>query len=292
MSETHIIRGSGITATIKSLGAELISLRKGGDEELLWQAGPEWPRHSPVLFPIVGRLADDTLHHGGRTYSMSQHGFARDSRFEWTDRSATRASLRLCDNQATQAQYPFPFCLDVTHDVSDARLTVTMQVTNPGDEALPFSIGAHPAFRWPLVAGIAKEAHRLTFAKREPGPARSVDGGLIGPPKPLPFDGLTLPLSPELFRDDAIVLPTVQSRSARFSALDPAGATVREVQVSWRGFVDLGIWSKPTGAPFLCIEPWHGTASPVGWDGPFLQKPGLVHLPPGQSTEFSWWVEI
>ncbi|TIU07112.1 MAG: aldose 1-epimerase family protein, partial [Mesorhizobium sp.] len=48
--------GDGISATVVGQGAELVSLRDAEGAELLWQAGPEWRRHSPVLFPIVGRL--------------------------------------------------------------------------------------------------------------------------------------------------------------------------------------------------------------------------------------------
>ncbi|MDA9508711.1 hypothetical protein XI09_29550 [Bradyrhizobium sp. CCBAU 11386] len=49
--------------------------------EFVWQAGPAWPCHASPLFPIVGRLANDELRHRGKTYRMTQHGFARDSRF-------------------------------------------------------------------------------------------------------------------------------------------------------------------------------------------------------------------
>ena len=61
---------------------------------MLWQAGPVWPRHAPVLFPIVGRLKDDRLRHQGKSYHLPQHGFARDRRFAWLNRSATACRLR------------------------------------------------------------------------------------------------------------------------------------------------------------------------------------------------------
>ena len=35
------------------------------------------------------------------------------------------------------------------------------------------------------------------------------------------------------------------------------------------------------GAPFVCIEPWCGTASPADFDGEFTDKPGLMHIAPG-----------
>jgi galactose mutarotase-like enzyme len=80
--DQHILKSSGITATIKAFGAELCSLRDAEGKELLWQAGEVWPRHSPLLFPIIGRLKNDQLHHRGKTYPMTQHGVARDHRFE------------------------------------------------------------------------------------------------------------------------------------------------------------------------------------------------------------------
>ena len=79
--ETFTIRSDRISATIKSGGAELCSLKTADGLELLWQAGQQWPRHAPLLFPIVGRLRNDQLHHRGKGYPMTQHGFARDHRF-------------------------------------------------------------------------------------------------------------------------------------------------------------------------------------------------------------------
>ena len=57
--DQHILKSSGITAVIKAFGAELCSLQQCRREELLWQAGEVWPRHSPLLFLIIGRLKND-----------------------------------------------------------------------------------------------------------------------------------------------------------------------------------------------------------------------------------------
>jgi galactose mutarotase-like enzyme len=292
MSDRHSIRSAEISATIKPEGAELCSLRDGEAEELLWQAGPEWPRHAPVLFPVVGKLAGDTLRHGGREYRVTQHGFARDSLFAWVERTATRAVLRLEDSEATRAAYPFRFRLEMIYAVEGATLSVTTRVSNPGDTVLPCGVGAHPAFRWPLAAGVAQEAHLLEFDAPETGHALAVENALLGAEKPLPFDGRVLPLSPALFAQDALVMPDVASRAVRFVAPGAEGEVARVLTVSWEGFKDLGIWSKPGGAPFLCIEPWYGMASPVGWDGDILDKPGILLLPPGESRDFTWRVAV
>ncbi|BDA82716.1 aldose 1-epimerase [Aureimonas sp. SA4125] len=292
MSEHYTIETAGIGATVAADGAELVSLKDAAGAELLWQAGPEWPRHAPVLFPIVGRLAGDTLHHAGKDYTMNQHGLARDSAFALVEQGPDRLVFRLTDSAASRSHYPFAFVLDMIYVASGASLSVTARVSNPGETILPCGIGAHPGFRWPLVDGIAKEAHVLEFATEETGVALSVEGGLLGAPKPLPFDGRVLPLAEAIFARDALVMPDVVSRSVRFSARSPEGETVRSITVDWEGYRDLGIWSKPTGAPFLCIEPWLSMASPVGWDGDFADKPGLMHLAPGESRDLVWRVTI
>ncbi|UIJ71039.1 aldose 1-epimerase family protein [Aurantimonas sp. HBX-1] len=292
MSDTHEISAGGISAVISSHGAELVGLRDAEGTELLWQAGPEWPRHAPVLFPIVGKLAGDTLRHQGRDYPIGQHGFARDRRFDWIERTAERATLRLRDDAETRAAYPFPFTLDVTFAVAAKTLTVTSSVTNPGDAPLPCGVGAHPGFRWPLVDGVAKTDHVVEFDTPETGMALSVEGGLLGAAKPLPFDGRTLNLAEALFERDALVMPSVASRSVRFVARAGDGSDARVLTVAWEGYKDLGIWSKPGGAPFLCIEPWFSMASPVGWDGEFADKPGVLVLAPGATRDFAWSVQI
>ena len=53
----HRFGNDRLGVAVAADGAELVSLRTAAGHELLWQAGPEWPRHAPVLFPIVGRLA-------------------------------------------------------------------------------------------------------------------------------------------------------------------------------------------------------------------------------------------
>ena len=93
MTETHEIASDRLRATVRAQGGELIAL-SDANGPALWNGGPEWPRHAPVLFPMVGRLTDDTLIHQGHSYRLTQHGFARDSLFSWVERSADRVRSR------------------------------------------------------------------------------------------------------------------------------------------------------------------------------------------------------
>jgi galactose mutarotase-like enzyme len=285
--EHHTLHSDDITAIIVPDGAELISLRNDHGLELLWQAGPAWPRHAPILFPIVGRLMHDALRHRGKVYPMTQHGFARDRRFDWAERGPTSCTLALVDDAQTRARYPFAFRLAVTYTLAQAHLDVTFAVTNTGDEMLPASIGAHPAFNWPLLPGSGKEAYRLTFSSEERESIRRLKDGLLrAVPEPTPIQGKTLALADQLFEDDAIILDHPASTSVRYAA--DSGPSI---EVSWQGFPELGVWSK-FGAPFLCIEPWHGFASPSNFDGEFADKPGLMQIAPAATRILTYRIGV
>jgi galactose mutarotase-like enzyme len=273
-----------LRASVLVQGAELCALQAAG-AEYLWQAGAAWPRHAPHLFPIVGRLTGDRLRIGPDSFTMKQHGFARDRRFTWVDRSETGCRLRLQDDAQTRLAFPYAFRLDVEYALSAAGLDVRYLVENPGSSILPFSLGAHPAFVWPLPGAAGKAAHTLRFAQPEPAPVRRLrDGLLLAEGFETPVRGLDLPLHPALFDADAMILDHLASDRVQY--LGPDG---RGIELSWHGFRELGLWSR-AGGDFLCIEPWAGTASPEGFDGDFRDKPGVIHLSPGEQAAFGWRV--
>ncbi|MCQ8278289.1 aldose 1-epimerase family protein [Acetobacteraceae bacterium KSS8] len=285
--DTHQFGNADLALIVKADGAELCSLR-AGDREMLWQAGPEWKRHAPVLFPVVGRLKNDTLRRDGRDYSLGQHGFARDRRFDWISRDAQGCRLSLRSDAESLEHFPYPFMLEIGYRLDGPALHVDYLIRNPGPDPLPCSIGAHPAFRWPLADDADPLSHRLVFERAEPEPIRRVRAGLLtSQTHPSPIRDGVLPLDPALFEDDAVILMQPASHSVRFEA---AGAPL-SLRIGWHGMNALGIWSKP-GAAFLCIEPWHGFASPEAFDGPFEDKPGLMRIAPGASAALGWSVAV
>jgi galactose mutarotase-like enzyme len=279
--DRHVLSNTYLSAAVKADGAELCSLRDAEGTEILWQAHAVWPRHAPVLFPIVGRLKNDTLLHNGKAHRLTQHGFARDRRFAWLAHTPTACRLVLHDDGDTRAAYPFAFRFEVAFALDDDALEQTFTVVNTGRDVLPASVGAHPGFVWPLAEGADKSAHVLEFDEPESSPVRRLTDGLLKPvPEASPVKGQTLALAPELFAADAVIFDPLASRSVRYTA--PGAETI---EVSWTGFRELGVWSRMTGAStcgdFVCIEPWCGTASPADFDGEFRDKPGLMLIPPG-----------
>jgi len=285
--DSCFIANQQIRAEFAEMGAELRRFQLIQGPDLLWNGDSEvWNRVSPVLFPIVGQLKGDVLRHGGKTFKMGRHGFARDRAFSLVRLSRESCTWRLRDDEQSREQFPFPFELWITYSVEGLLLKAIFEVRNPGKELLPASLGAHPAFRWPLPGG-QRESHRLEFAKPESAPISRLAGGLLDPhPFPNPVDGNVLRLRDDLFAQDALVFDQIQSRSLRYLA--PGGLGI---ELSWEGFRQLGLWTKP-GAGFLCIEPWAGMASPAGFDGEFAEKPGLFTVEPGGRRLFQWSARV
>ena len=279
-------------ATFATRGAELTSLiTRANDLEYLWAADPAvWARHAPVLFPLVGRLPADTYYHEGRSYKLPQHGFARDEEFAVVAHSATELVFQLRHNETTRTVFPFPFELTIIYTLRGTRLTVRWDVRNPAsDQPLLFSIGAHPAIRCPLLPGEAFEDYYFEFDHPVTLERYLLEGGLLtGQTTAVLHQAQELPLSYELFADDALV----------FKYYDFTRLTLRSrksshfVRFQFDGFPYLGLWTKGPGAGFVCVEPWHGVASPTGAPGELRDKEGILTLEPGQVFSAAYAIEI
>lgn len=277
MTEFITIGSGALTATINPRGAELSSLKDAGGRELMTDADPAfWRGRAPILFPIVGRLNDDVLWVEDESYRMEKHGFARRSHFDLADASASHAILRMTDTAETRDQYPFGFLLEIGFAIDGATLAMTAKIGNPGDDPLPASFGWHPAFAWPLPYGAPREDHRIVFEAPEPDPVKGLNqDGLIAEDRVTPVAGDTLMLADALFDRDALIWNPVRSRGLRYGA-----STGPQLDIAWDA-PRLGIWTKP-GARFVCVEPWHGIADSVGYQGAFADKPGVFCIPAGE----------
>jgi len=288
--DTIRIATDAMSAEISLLGAEMRALRDEAGRDLLSDGPPEyWTGRAPLLFPIVGAVNDDTIHVDGRAYPMAKHGFARKSMFTLIDHQPASAVFRLEASGATRAVYPFEFRLEIGFAIEGDALHTNVTIENPGNEALPASFGFHPAFRWPLPWGGAREDHRLVFAEDEPSPIRRIDleTGLVLPePQPTPVAGDTLRVRDDLFVEDAVIFDQLRSRSVRFGV--PGGRTL---EVSFPDLPLLGVWTKP-GAPFLCIEPWQGLADPVGFSAGFREEPYVLEVPPGAHQSLAMTIRL
>ena len=288
-AKTIRLTGPELTAEISELGAELVRLQDRDGRDLLWNGDPAvWAGRAPLLFPMVGRARNDRIRVRGQDHDLPKHGFARTSRFSVVAQSETSCTLRLESSPETLVGYPFSFRLDVTYELAGPVLVNRAVVTNKDEQALPVSFGFHPAFRWPLPYGAAREAHEIVFEQDESGePIRRVDDGLMTPVRhPTPVAGNRLALTDDLFVDDALIFLSPASRCVTFGASGSPAIAVR-----FPGMPHLGIWTKP-GAGYVCIEPWQGFASPEDFEGEFSDRPGVVSVPVGGAATFAIEIEL
>ncbi len=282
MSENLLHLSAGAyRASVSPAGAELQTFAWEG-HELLWSGDPAWwGRRAPLLFPVVGSVAGGQLRLGDATFPMPKHGFARDRGWELRDARPDRVVLGLRDDAATWKHYPFAFDLTFQLDLSPHGLRMTAELHNPGPEPLPAQFGFHPALRWPLLAGQARERHALVFDAPEPEALRQLTGELIDPVRrPSPVVDRTLALHDGLFTADALIWDPVRSRGLRYGV--PGQPRLR---VTWEA-PTFACWTKP-GAPFLCLEPWQGIADGLGFTGDFRDRSGVRLIAPGDRTTWA-----
>lgn len=278
------LKSGKVTAKIISKGAELKSLRVGS-RELMWSADPAfWGKTSPLLFPMIGTLKDGKALINGSEYKITKHGFARDLEFTPEDFNGSSAMFSLVQNDYTKAMYPFDFKFTVRYTVKADGITVTYRVKNNSDTDMPFCIGAHPAFATP---GDMTDYH-LEFPKIETAavPNYNLTTGLHeeNNRRELMNEATELPLSHEMFYKDVCYFDRIRSRQVQLLNKENVG-----VRVDFPDFTSLGVW-QAKDAPFLCIEPWCGSADFDDCTGVFAEKRGIEILAPGAEKPFTYTI--
>ena len=288
MTDTTSIGNDEITVTVAALGAETQSLTTRDGREWMWDGKPEyWTGRAPILFPIVGKSPGDMLTINGADYPMNQHGFARRTVFDLVAQTPSSVSFQLTANDEAKAVYPFDFALTVTHSVEGKTLKVSSVVENNGETDMPFQFGYHPAFLWPLPGAASGDRHFVTLANgAEPSLVRVREALLDLTPQPSPFSDGVLELKHDYFEVDALVFPEGAGDALTFRAENGPS-----LSFTFENLPNLALWQKP-GAPYLCVEPWHGMAAEYGKGRNIADRPYVQFLKPGETRTFTFSVTV
>ena len=292
MSQLTTICSGDLTATVDSMGAQLMSLTCAG-AEYLWQGDPKfWPRRAPVLFPIVGCLKNDEATRAAGPVHLKRHGLARTNEHSIVERSESSVTFQLDSDEATRELYPFDFRLNMTYSTDGTSLAQRFAVTNTGDVDLPFTLGGHPAFNVPMpgAAGEAFDDYALVFAERWSPEVPVIDErGLhdFGRMTRLMDNDRELPLSHELIERHATLVfhDVPKNRVTLVGTRSNHG-----VELEFDGFDYLGVWTASPEAPFLAVEPWHGCATAYDESDRFEDKRSTITLAPGERAELAFTV--
>ncbi|MEO5806341.1 aldose 1-epimerase family protein [Devosia sp.] len=272
-----------VAVEIAALGAEMQSIMTADGASWLWHGDAAfWGGRAPVLFPIVGKAPNDQLGIDGQQYGMGQHGFARRSVFALETAGTDSCQFVLEADDTTRAVYPFEFRLSLEYRLVGAGVMVTSTVSNTGAVPMPFQLGYHPAFAWPLP-GAEGAVHEIRLSGDAAPALQRLHGGLLAAQRqPSPFKQGRLRLDHAQFEEDAMIFP--EGCGERLVYGVEGGS---RIEFSWSGLPNLALWTKP-GAPFICIEPWHGTAAREGGSDDIAQRPYVMALKPGASKAFSY----
>ena len=278
------IKNLDFSAVICTKGAELISFKKNNKREYIWEGNVAfWGKHSPILFPIVGTLKNDTYTYEDKKYHLSRHGFARDKEFKVIESSENQVTLSLKSDDETQKVYPFSFELQLVYTLEENNLNIAYKIINNDKVKIPFSIGAHPAFALPENF----KNYSLLFEYSEALISHQLEDGLISD-KTIEISqkekGILLDYT--LFENDALIFKDLKSKWVTIIE-----SSKPLLKVKFSDFKSLGLWTVQK-APFICIEPWLGYSDTLKATGNILEKEEIQIVNPNQTFNCSFDIEI
>jgi len=288
----YSIENKILKATVDTSGAQLQSIySKATETEYLWQGDPAyWAGRAYNLFPTIGRMYKNTYTYDGNEYSLRCHGIARYRAFQLTDRTATKLTFRLTEDEDSLKEYPFKFEFFIRYELKEATLEISFIVKNTDEKELIFALGGHPGFNVPFGNG-AFEDYYLEFSEKTKVLFHTLSESkfMTGEKLPLPLtEGVRLPLRHELFDNDAAILGNTCREISLKSKADP-----RYITVKYPDFRYLGVWHTPeTDAPFVCIEPWSALPATDGVITDLSAKEDMTRLAPGKTYKTLWSIEI
>lgn len=277
------IKNQFLEASFDSLGAELISLISN-DKEYIWEGNPEfWNKQSPILFPTIGSLKNDTYFFEGKEYHLPRHGFAREKEFDVIEQKDDKIIFSLKSDEETLKLYPFIFELQIQYRLVENQLEVHYKVKNNSEDEMFFSIGGHPGF----ALSENFEDYSLVFETNDELKYSLLENHLLADETQiLETVNNNLALNYSLFEKDALVFKNQKIQSV--TILEKGNNFAK---VSFANFPDLGIWTK-ANAPFICIEPWFGHADLVKTNQKLQEKEGILSLKPNTEFKSVYFIEL
>ena len=288
----YTLENENIRVVASSNGGELNSIKKINDEtEYLWNGDEKyWKYNAPVLFPIVGKVNGGKYKVDGIEYELPQHGLARTREFKLIEKSESRIVFELRYDEETLKVYPFKFILRIGYTLMEYGVETSYEVINNDNKDIYFSIGGHPAYMCPINQGESFEDYYFEFDKVEKASKilLSSNGLFTKNTELIMNNDKELPINIEMFKDDAIIFNDLKSNKISLKSRK----SDKSITMDFSGFPYLGLWTKPTGAPFVCIEPWFGHADYEDFNGDFKDKEGINKLAVGERFKAAYLVTV
>ncbi len=286
------LKNDFLEVDIHPKGAEIHKMVGLSDQmNYMWKRDKAyWANSAPILFPIVGKVINDTYRAEGKEYHLTQHGFARHNEFTVEETAEDRVVLTL-DNEKFKDVYPYGFKLTVTYTLDRNTLSCHIKVENKDDKTIYFGVGGHPAFACPMYENESSNDYYVEFEQPETLSRRLLDvenSIYNGETQPLLENEKRFFVRQEMFKDDAVVVTDFKSKSVSLKSINHNKA----VTLHMENFNFLGIWATRQVGGLLALEPWRSHADDAGFTGELKDKEDIVSLPVDQTFECCFKIEI
>lgn len=288
----YTIFNEHLTVKINEKGAELWSIQDNDGAEYLWHGNEKyWADRAPNLFPYIARLTEGKYTFQGNEYKMDIHGFAKDMIFEAEQISDSHIVFSIAHTEETYKQYPFKFFFSIIYKLEGCKLSTIYYVRNDDDKTMYFGVGGHPGFNVPFEDNTDFNDYYLKFDCVENAKHIIFTEDCFVTDELREFaleSGVHLPLTHDMFNNDAIVLTDIAS-----SVTLKSDKSSKEIRVTYPDMPYLGLWHWPkTEAPYICIEPWSSLPSRKDVIEDLEIQPSLISLKSKCEYENQWSIQI
>ncbi|MGT2771710.1 aldose 1-epimerase family protein [Streptococcus marimammalium] len=285
-----------LTVTFSENGATLTSIKDKEGIEYLWQGEANyWSGQAPVLFPNCGSVRDDKTIFASANHvegSLPRHGLVRKKVFDVTHHDENSIAFSIQSTKEMLDNYPFSFELTILYTLSDKTITTEYQIKNKDSKQMPFFIGGHPGFNCPIKDGESYDDYYLEFEKIESTtiPKQFPETGLLDLLDRKDFfnQEKILPLSFDLFKEDAITLDQLESRRVKLLSKNHD----KGIEVVFNDFPALILWTTPNKGPFIALEPWLGLSTSLEESDVFEEKRHIQFAKPNELKSYSFDIRV
>lgn len=289
----QVLKNNKLEVTLHPKGAEIISIIGVQDQiNYMWKRDPrQWASSAPILFPIVGKVLNDTYRVDDKEYHLTGHGFARHNEFTVVECTDTKVVYQLVSNDEIIQQYPFLFELNISYTLDGDTLSCQCLVNNKDHEDIYFQIGGHPAFSCPFLENESSNDYYLEFSEEE-----TLNEKLLNPNTAAMTRDTRLFMNnekrffirQEMFNRDAIVLKDIKSKTITLKSLNHS----KTLAVHMENFDHVGLWAAKHVGDLIAIEPWVGHTDYVDFTGQLKDKEGVKKLGVNESFSCCFKIQI
>lgn len=271
-----------LTASFILDGAQLSSLIYN-DREYIHDADPKcWGRHTPILFPFVGRLNNDKYTYEGIEYSMPQHGFLRDRTFELEYHTEDSIGFSYTSNASDLEIYPWEFKVIIVYTLAGKTIDTSYEIFNLSDSIMYYSVGGHPGFK------LDNHAHKYAFELVTQDVLRmELDGPYINEEYITTLESFHY--TEELIKNGALVFDRFSDKHVTITKDGEKLLTLH-----FEDFKYFAFWTHESNEGFfICLEPWNGHTDKINRNNyDITLKDGICTLNAKKSSKQTYTIEV